>query len=339
MNVLITGGAGFIGSHLVSRILDERPEARVTVLDALTYAGDPASLAHWEGSPRFRVVVGDIADPAAVDSAMAGAEICFHLAAESHVDRSILDGAPFMRTNVVGTQVMLDAARRHGLRRFVHVSTDEVYGDVATGSSVEGDPLRPSSPYAASKAGADMTASAHYRTYGTPVLITRGSNTFGPRQYPEKLVPFFLSRALAGEELPLYGDGLQVRDWLHVEDHCSAILAVGERGEIGSVYNVGAGNERTNLEVARALLALAGRPESLLRHVQDRPGHDRRYSVDSTRLRALGWHPRWDFAAALEGTVRWYEEHSAWWQSVRERQADYREFMRRQYAARLGSDT
>lgn len=337
MKVLVTGGAGFIGSHLVHLLMEK--DWHVAVLDALTYAGDRASLARWDGSPRFRLQVGDVADPAAVDAAMEGADTVFHLAAESHVDRSILDGAPFMRTNVVGTQVVLDAARRHGVRRFVHVSTDEVYGDVATGSSVEGDPLRPSSPYAASKAGADLTASAHFRTYGTPVVITRGSNTFGPRQYPEKLVPFFLSRALAGEELPLYGDGLQARDWLHVEDHCSAIVLVGERGEPGGVYNVSAGNEHTNLQVARRLLALAGRPESLLRHVQDRPGHDRRYSVDSARLRALGWTPRWDFAAGLESTVEWYREHSEWWGAVRERQADYREFMRRQYPARLGSES
>ena len=337
MHLLVTGGAGFIGSNLVHFLLSRRPEARVTVLDALTYAGRRENLARWEGDPRFRFLEGSVTDPDAVERAMEGTRACLHLAAETHVDRSIQDGARFVQTNAVGTQVLLDAARRHGLERVVLVGTDEVYGSLPEGSAREGDPLRPSSPYSASKAAADLLALAHFRTYGTPVVLTRCTNNFGPYQYPEKLLPFFLSQALEGRPLPLYGDGLQVRDWLYVEDHCEALALVLDRGAVGEIYNVGAGQERTNLELTRALLELLGRPPDLVRHVEDRPGHDRRYSVDSSRLRALGWTPRHGLPEALERTVAWYRENPDWWESVRRRRGEVQGFFDRQYGSRLGS--
>lgn len=335
MHILVTGGAGFIGSNLVHYLLEQRPDWRVTVLDALTYAGCRQNLVRWEGDPRFRFVEGCITDPEAVDLAMEGTRACLHLAAETHVDRSIHDGARFIATNVGGTQVLLDAARNHALSRFVLVSTDEVYGSIPEGSFHESDPLHPSSPYSASKAGADLLALAHHHTYRTPVLVTRCTNNFGPYQYPEKLIPFFLSQALEGRELPVYGDGLQVRDWIYVEDHCEALLQVLEKGVPGQIYNVGAGHEVTNLEITRTLLELLGQPASLVRHVQDRPGHDRRYSVDSTRLRDLGWQPRHGFRQALERTVAWYREHRDWWEDLRRKREEYQKFYEQQYAGRL----
>lgn len=336
MHILVTGGAGFIGSNLVHFLLEHRPDCHLTVLDALTYAGCRQNLARWEGDPRFRFVEGSITDPEAVDQAMEGTQTCLHLAAETHVDRSIHDGAQFIATNVGGTQVLLDGARRHGLERFVLVSTDEVYGSIPEGSFRETDPLCPSSPYSASKAGADLLALAHHHTYGTPVLITRCTNNFGPYQYPEKLIPFFLSQAMQGLELPVYGDGLQVRDWIDVEDHCEALLQVLEKGSPGEIYNVGAGHEVTNLEITHTLLDLLGQPKSLVRHVQDRPGHDRRYSVDTTRLRALGWKPRHEFRQTLERTVDWYRGHQAWWEDLRRKREEYQKFYEQQYAGRLG---
>lgn len=335
MHILVTGGAGFIGSNLVHFLMERRPDCRLTVLDSLTYAGCRENLARWEGDPRFRFVEGGITDPEAVDRAMEGAVACLHLAAETHVDRSIHDGAQFIATNVGGTQVLLDAARRHRLERFVLVSTDEVYGSIAEGSFHEEDSLQPSSPYSASKAGADLLALAHHNTYGTPVVITRCTNNFGPYQYPEKLIPFFLSQALEGRELPVYGDGLQVRDWIYVEDHCAALATVLDRGAVGGIYNVGAGHEVTNLEITRTLLELVGKPSSLVRHVQDRPGHDRRYSVDTARLRALGWAPRHGFREALERTVAWYRDNRPWWEALRRRREEYQRFYDQQYGARL----
>lgn len=334
MHLLITGGAGFIGTNLVHYLMERAAVKRLTVLDRLTYAGRRSNLARWEKDPRFRFVEGDVCDASALDGVLPGVEAVLHLAAETHVDRSILDAAEFLRTNVTGTWNLLEGARRHGVRRILHVSTDEVYGEVERGSRREGDPLRPSNPYSASKAGADLLCLAYHRTHGTPIVIARPSNNFGPFQYPEKLIPFFITRALIGEDLPVYGDGLQVRDWLYVTDHCRALELLLARGKAGEVYNVGAGNYRTNLEIARAILRALGRPESRIRHVEDRPGHDRRYSVDTGRLRSLGWRPEADFEEALERTIRWYVDRADWWGEILAERQDYRQYLACQYGAR-----
>ncbi|HEX2506169.1 MAG TPA: dTDP-glucose 4,6-dehydratase [Gaiellaceae bacterium] len=329
MRVLVTGGAGFIGSHFVRRLADAGED--VVVLDKLTYSGNPANLEGVEHG----FVQGDIADTDAVRRAGAGAEAVVNFAAETHVDRSILEAGDFIRTDVVGTHVLLEWARASGAR-FVQVSTDEVYGDVEPGAaSREDDPLRPSSPYSASKAGGDLQVLAYCRTYGVNASITRGSNTYGPRQYPEKLVPLFVTNALEGEPLPVYGDGRQVRDWLHVDDHCAAIELVLREGVAGEVYNVGAGDERENLEVTRRILELTGADPSLVRHVDDRPGHDRRYSLDSSKAHSLGWVPGRSFEDGLAETVEWYRSRRDWWAPLKS--GEYREYYRRQYAERLGA--
>jgi dTDP-glucose 4,6-dehydratase len=331
MRVLVTGGAGFIGSHFVRRLAEAGED--VVVLDKLTYSGNPANL---EGVPHT-FVQGDIADPEAVRAAGAGAEAVVNFAAETHVDRSILAAGDFIQTDVVGTHVLLEWVRETAAR-FVQVSTDEVYGDVEPGTaSREDEPLRPSSPYSASKAGGDLQVLAYCRTYGLNASITRGSNTYGPNQYPEKLVPLFVTNALDGEPLPVYGDGRQVRDWLHVEDHCAAVDLVLREGEPGEVYNVGAGDERENLEVTRRIVELTGADPSLVRHVDDRPGHDRRYALDSTRIRSLGWAPVRSFEDGLAATVEWYRKRRDWWEPLKS--GEYREYYNRQYAARLGPAT
>jgi dTDP-glucose 4,6-dehydratase len=327
VRVLVTGGAGFIGSHFVKRLAAGGDE--VVVLDKLTYSGNPANLEGVEHS----FVRGDIADPAAVAEAGQGCEEVVNFAAETHVDRSILEAGDFIRTDVVGTHVLLEWARAADAR-FVQVSTDEVYGDVPPGvSSREDDPLRPSSPYAASKAGGDLQVLAYVRTYGVDASITRGSNTYGPNQYPEKLVPLFVTNALDGEPLPVYGDGRQTRDWLHVADHCAAVELVVRSGRPGQVYNAGAGEEVENLELTRRILELTGRDESLVRHVADRPGHDRRYSLDSSKLRALGWRPAHRLDEGLVETVEWYRERRDWWEPLKS--GEYRAYYERQYAERL----
>jgi dTDP-glucose 4,6-dehydratase len=327
MSVLVTGGAGFIGSHFVKRLVAAGND--VVVLDRLTYSGNRANL---EGVDHT-FVHGDIADPAAVAAAGKGCDAVVNFAAETHVDRSILAAGDFIRTDVVGTHVLLEWARQASVR-FIQVSTDEVYGDVGPGvSSKEDDPVRPSSPYAASKAGGDLQVLAYARTYAIDACITRGSNTYGPNQYPEKLIPLFVTNALDGEPLPLYGDGRQTRDWLHVDDHCAAIELVLRKGEACEVYNVGAGAERENIHVARRILELTGADPALLRHVADRPGHDRRYALNCNKLAALGWAPRRNFDEALPDTVAWYEDNRAWWEPIKS--GDYREYYRRQYADRL----
>ena len=327
MRVLVTGGAGFIGSHFVRRLAGAGHE--VVVLDKLTYSGN---LANLEGVPH-RFVQGDIADPAAVAEAGDGVNALVNFAAETHVDRSILEAGDFIRTDVFGTHVLLEWARTSGAR-FVQVSTDEVYGDVPPGeASREEDPLWPSSPYAASKAGGDFQVLAYVRTYGVNASITRGSNTYGPNQYPEKLVPLFVTNALDGEPLPLYGDGRQTRDWLHVEDHCAAIDLVLREGGAGEIYNVGGGEEVENGEITRRILELTGRDKSLVQHVADRPGHDRRYSLDSSKLRGLGWEPRRALGEGLTETVAWYREHRDWWEPIKS--GDYKAYYERQYAERL----
>jgi dTDP-glucose 4,6-dehydratase len=329
MRVLVTGGAGFIGSHFARRLAAAGDE--VVVLDKLTYAGNRANL---EDVPHA-FVRGDVADPAAVEEAARGCEAIVNFAAESHVDRSILAGADFLRTNVGGVHVLLEQARESGAR-LVHVSTDEVYGDLPPGRrSRENDPLRPSSPYSAAKAGGDLLVLAFVRTYGVDAVITRGSNTYGPYQYPEKILPLFVTNALDGEPLPLYGDGRQVRDWLYVEDHCAAVELALRAGEPGEVYNVGGGEEVENREITRRVLELTGADPSLVRRVEDRPGHDRRYSLDTAKIEALGWRRRWSLADGLPATVAWYRERRDWWEPIK-RSAGYRAYYERQYAARLG---
>ena len=330
MRLLVTGGCGFIGSAFVRLALARGAE--VVNLDKLTYAGNPANVADVAGDPRYRFVHADIADAEAVAEAVEGVDAIVNLAAESHVDRSILAPGDFIRTDVVGTAVLLDAARRAAVGRFVQVSTDEVYGSIASGAFREGDPISPSSPYSASKAGGDLQVLAWHRTFGLDAVVTRGSNTFGPRQYPEKLIPLFVTNALDAEPLPVYGDGLQVRDWIHVDDHCEGIWTAMERGVAGEVYNVGGGNEEPNLAITRRILALTGRDESLIRHVADRPGHDRRYALDTTRLRALGWAPRRTVDGALPDTVEWYRAHRDWWEPIKS--GEYRRYYEQQYGVR-----
>jgi dTDP-glucose 4,6-dehydratase len=327
MRLLVTGGAGFIGSLFAKRRAAAGDE--VVVLDKLTYSGNPANLAGAD----VEFVRGDVCDREAVAAAGARCDAVVNFAAETHVDRSILEAGDFIHTDVYGTHVLLEWARTSGAR-LVQVSTDEVYGDVEPGaSSHEDDPLRPSSPYSASKAGGDLQVLAAVRTYGVDAAITRGSNTYGPNQYPEKIVPLFVTNALDGEPLPLYGDGRQVRDWLHVEDHCTGIELVLREGRAGEVYNVGGGEEVENRELTRRILELTGADESLVRHVADRPGHDRRYSLDTAKLRALGWEPRRRLADGLAETVEWYRDNRTWWEPIKS--GEYREYYARQYAERL----
>ena len=335
--LLVTGGCGFIGSNFIRHLLARDPDVRVVNLDALTYAGNLANLADLAGEPRYRFVKGDVADPAAVRAAMRGADAVVHFAAESHVDRSILDSGPFVRTNVLGTQVLLDAARELGVAKFVLVSTDEVYGSLGpTGYFTEQTPLRPNSPYSASKAAADMLALSYAHTFGTPVVITRCSNNYGPYQFPEKLIPLFIANLLAGEPVPVYGDGKQVRDWIHVLDHCEGVELAWRRGRPGEVYNFGGRCEKTNLELTHTLLDLLGRPRSLIRHVADRPGHDRRYAIDCSKAeRELGWRPSRNFEEGLRETIAWYKANAAWVEAVRS--GEYRSYYQRQYGHRYAS--
>jgi len=331
--ILVTGGMGFIGSNFVRHLLAVHPAARVVNLDKLTYAGNPRNLADLPGDSRHVFVHGDICDEALVGETLRahGVETVVHFAAESHVDRSIQQADDFIRTNVQGTRVLLDAARRNAVHRFLHISTDEVYGSLGgSGTFSEESPLLPNSPYAASKAGADALARAYFVTYGLPVIITRTCNNYGPYQFPEKFIPLMIVNALRGEPLPIYGDGLYVREWLHVEDHCRALARVLALGQPGEVYNIGSGAERVNLEVARQILAITGRPETLLRHVKDRLGHDRRYALEWGKLRrTLDWAPSIPFAEGLHQTVDWYDAHRAWWQEILS--GEYRAYYARQY--------
>ena len=327
MRVLVTGGAGFIGSHFAKLLAAAGDE--VIVLDKLTYSGNSANLE----SAELEFVEGDICNPEAVAAAGEACDAVVNFAAETHVDRSIHGASEFIETDVLGTYVLLDWARETGAR-LVQVSTDEVYGDVEPGaSSREDDPLRPSSPYAASKAGGDLQVLAAVRTHGVDAAITRGSNTYGPNQYPEKIIPLFVTNALDGEPLPLYGDGRQTRDWLHVEDHCAGVELVLREGAGGEVYNVGAGEELENRDLTRTILELTGADESLVRHVEDRLGHDRRYSLEASKLRALGWAPKRTLADGLPETVAWYRENRQWWEPIKS--GEYRSYYERQYAERL----
>jgi dTDP-glucose 4,6-dehydratase len=337
MKLLVTGGAGFIGSNFVLRLRSRRPDVTLVNVDLLTYAGNLENLKALERDAGHVFVRADVSDRAAMDAVFAEHRLegVIHFAAESHVDRSILDATPFVQNNVLGTQVLLDLSRAHKVRRYLQVSTDEVYGTLgATGAFTEETPLAPNSPYAASKAAADLLVRAAQHTHGMDAVITRCSNNYGPYQFPEKLIPLMIANALEDKPLPVYGDGQQVRDWLHVEDHCDAIWVVFERAAPGSVYNIGGNSERTNLDVVRRLLAALGKGEALIRYVADRPGHDRRYAMDARRLQGeLGWSPAWRFEEGLAATVAWYLEQRAWWERVRS--GAYRDYYESQYGRRL----
>lgn len=315
--VLVTGGAGFIGSNFVRYALKQHPNWQVTTLDALTYAGRRETLYDVSKHPRHAFVHGNIMDAAVVDPLVQDADIVVHFAAETHVDRSIKSAKSFIQTDVIGTFVLLEAARRNtALQRFVQISTDEVYGSVTTGKSRETDALMPRNPYAACKAAADRFAYSYWATYEVPVIVTRASNNYGPYQFPEKLIPLFITNAIKGETVPLYGDGLNVRDWLHVEDHCRAIDVLLGAGTNGETYNIGGGNELTNLNLTHRILALLKLPTTMIRPVTDRLGHDRRYALDTTKLRLIGWQPQMSFSTALKETVDWYVREQWWWRPL-----------------------
>ena len=330
--VLVTGGYGFIGSNFIRHLLKTDPEIQVLNFDALTYAGNLANLAALADNPRYRFVHGDITDRAVVRKIVGdGVRAIINFAAESHVDRSIHDSGPFVRTNVIGTQVLLDAAREFAAERFLQVSTDEVYGSLGpSGAFTEESPLAPNSPYAASKAAADLLVRSYVHTFGLPALITRCSNNYGPYQFPEKLIPLFITNLLRDEPVPVYGDGQQIRDWIHVSDHAAAIDLVWRKGRVGEVYNVGGRCERTNLDLTKTLLDVMGKPRTLIRHVKDRPGHDRRYAIDCSKIeREFAWRPAVTFEEGLRDTVRWYVEHADWVANIRT--GEYLKYYERQY--------
>jgi len=334
VNVVVTGGAGFIGSNFVRYALGVHPDWHVTTLDKLTYAGRMENLKDIINHPRHTFVRGDVADPGVVAPLVRGAEIVVHFAAETHVDRSLMSAGEFITTDVYGTFVMLEAARQApALRRFVQISTDEVYGSVAEGSSRETDELKPRNPYSASKAGADRLAYSYWATYGVPVVITRASNNYGPFHYPEKVIPLFITNAIDDIPVPLYGDGLQERDWLHVGDHCRAVDLLIDRGVPGDVYNVGGGNHIRNVDLTRRILDLTGKPHTLIHPVADRLGHDRRYSLDTSKLQSLGWGPQVPFELGLRETVAWYRQNEWWWRPIKEADADFRAYHDSQYGA------
>ncbi|MBA2519482.1 MAG: dTDP-glucose 4,6-dehydratase [Chloroflexia bacterium] len=336
MRILVTGAAGFIGSAYVRQVLEHHDQDEVLGLDLLTYAGNMANLQGLKANSRFRFVHGDIADREVVEDLVARVDGIVNFAAETHVDRSLLEPEAFARANVTGVMTLLDAARRHG-RRLVQVSTDEVYGHVDDGHhSVESDPLRPRSPYSAAKAGGELMCQAFFISHGTDVVVTRGSNTVGPRQYPEKLVPLFVTNALRDLPLPVYGDGLQLRDWLYVDDHAAGVDLVVRQGRAGEAYNIGVGQERPNIEVIRAILDRLDKPESLIVHVPDRPGHDRRYSLNPAKIREeLGWSPRRDFASTINDTVDWYVSNPTWWRAIAADDQRFADYYERQYGWRL----
>ena len=318
MKLLVTGGLGFIGSNFIRYMLYKHPDCTITNLDAITYAGNPANLVDIEKNPRYFFVKGDICDQQIVESVFShhAIDTVVHFAAESHVDRSIHDSSAFVTTNVLGTQTLLDSALHHKCLRFVHISTDEVYGSAATGSFKETDLLNPSSPYSASKAASDLLARAFFITHGLPVIVTRCTNNYGPFQYPEKLIPFFVTNLLKGKKVPVYGTGNNIRDWIYVLDHCRAIDFLLHHGTDGEIYNIGSDNEKTNLDITYEILKILKKDSSSIEFVKDRPGHDWRYSLDSSKLRAMGWKPQTSFETALKETVNWYVQHEGWWQPL-----------------------
>ena len=327
--LLVAGAAGFIGSNFVRHLRRTRPDVEITVLDKLTYAGNLANLAELDGQPGYRFVHGDICDEKLVDSLAAETDAIVNFAAETHVDRSLMDPFAFVETDVRGTAVLCEAARKHGHQVFLLISTDEVYGDVREGRSTEADPLKPRSPYSASKAGGEHIAQAYAESFGLPLLVTRGSNNYGPHQYPEKLIPVLITNAIDDRPLPLYNDGSAVRDYVFVDDHCRAIDQVLHEAPVGNVYNIGTGVETSGLQVAEAVLAIMGKPKSLIEFVADRPGHDYRYALDISRITALGWEPQVELGEGLELTVRWYVDHPDWWRPLKS--GEYWEYYRRNY--------
>jgi len=334
MKLLVTGGVGFIGSNFIRHIRQEHPDWEITNLDKLTYAGNLENLKDIQDQPGYHFVKGDIADRKLVDKLLGqGVDVIVNFAAESHVDRSILDASPFIETNVKGTQVLLEGAKNHGIQRFIQVSTDEVYGSIERGEFTEKSPLSPNSPYSASKAAADLLCRAYFETHHLPAIITRCTNNFGPYQFPEKLIPLAVTNALEDKPIPVYGDGLNIRDWIFVADHCRALDVVIQKGQPGQIYNIGGGNEKTNLELIRKLLELLGKPQSLIQFVTDRPAHDRRYALDCARIATeLGWKPAYSFEKALSATVDWYLKNESWWRSIKS--GEYAKYYERMYSHR-----
>lgn len=330
-SILVTGGAGFIGSNFVRYMVNKYSQYKIIVLDALTYAGNRENLQDLEGNSNYEFHHGNICDKDIVDQLVRKCQVIINFAAETHVDRSILEAGTFIQTDVVGTFTLLEAAKKHKIARYIQISTDEVYGSIEHGSFSEDSPLQPNSPYSASKASGDLLVRAYHRTYGLPTLITRSSNNFGPYQYPEKLIPLFITNALENQPLPLYGDGKNVRDWLYVLDNCEAIDVVLHEGAVGEVYNIGGGNEMQNIQITEMILELLNKPKSLIKPVADRLGHDRRYSVDISKIEKLGWKPRHNFQQALEETVRWYRENENWWRHIKEKQEEFKKFYRDYY--------
>jgi dTDP-glucose 4,6-dehydratase len=339
MRLLVSGGAGFIGSDFVRRMLAKHDDLEVVCFDKLTYAGNLDNLKAVEADPRYSFVRGDICDRQAVDAAIDAApggavDAIVNFAAETHEDRSIAEPEAFLHTDILGTHTLLEVVRARGIARMVQVSTDEVYGSIDDGAFTEADTIKPSSPYSASKAGGDLQVLAYHTTYGTPVMITRGSNTYGPNQYPEKLIPLFVTNALEGEPLPLYGDGMNVRDWLHVDDHCDGIEFVLFHGEPGEVYNVGGGNERTNREITSIIIDELGLSDDVIKWVADRPGHDRRYALDCGKLAAAGWTPKVEFEEGLRETIRWYRDNQWWWEKIKHGTDEFADWQKRNYGDR-----
>lgn len=317
MKLLVTGGSGFIGCNFIRHMIAKYPSYDIINLDKLTYAGNPDNLRDIEKSPRYTFIKGDICDPSVVDAAMKNADQVVHFAAESHVDRSIADSSAFIRTNVLGTHTLLEGALKHKVKKFVHISTDEVYGSILEGSFKETDILTPSSPYSSSKAGSDLLALSYHITHGLPVMVTRCTNNFGPYQYPEKLIPLFVTNLLEGKKVPVYGTGKNVRDWIYVLDHCKAVDFVLHNGSPGEIYNIGGGAEKTNIEITDKIIELLGKDQSVIEHVKDRPGHDLRYSLDCSKLKKMGWKPEYSFDEALNTTVEWYAENRPWWEKLK----------------------
>jgi len=335
MKLLVTGGAGFIGSHFIRHMMKRADIQLLINLDKLTYAGHLDNLREFSSHRRYRFVRGDIANTTLVDRLIHGVDTVINFAAETHVDRSILDASPFLRTNVVGTHVLLEASRRARIKRFIHISTDEVYGSISKGSARETDPLYPASPYSASKAAADHLTLSYFHTYGLPIIITRAANNYGPYQYPEKFLPLFITHALENRPLPLYGDGLNVRDWLHVSDHCAAIELLLRRGKSGEIYNIGSERGFSNLAVAKTILGLLNKPKSLIHYVKDRPGHDRRYAMSIQKMqREFGWRPQVRFESGLKDLIGWYSDRRCWWEPILHRSKTYRRYYTRQYVRR-----
>jgi len=329
MKLLVTGGLGFIGSNFIRNILSKYPSYNITNLDKMTYCGNPDNLKDIEKNKNYSFVRGDICDFNIVDKLVKDTDIIINFAAETHVDRSIKEAGDFIKTDVFGVYNLLEAAKKYNIKKFIQISTDEVYGSIEKGSFTEESALQPNSPYSASKAGGDLIARSYNRTFGVPVIITRSSNNFGPYQYPEKLMPLFITNLLEGKKVPVYGDGKNVRDWLYVMDNCEAIDFIMHKGKIGEIYNIGSDNEKTNIEITKLLLKELGKDESQIEFVKDRQGHDRRYSIDFSKIKKLGWNPRFKFESALKGTVKWYKDSQSWWKKIKS--GEYNEYYKKHY--------